>query len=69
MQPEHFSPAAERNKQPIVEVLGSLLFCGNDNLVRDVLCGGRWQVRGGRHVAQDAIASAYKCAVARLRSL
>ncbi|OYO30988.1 formimidoylglutamate deiminase [Janthinobacterium sp. PC23-8] len=51
------------------EVLGSLLFCGNDNLVRDVLCGGRWQVRGGRHVAQDAIASAYKCAVARLRSL
>jgi SAM-dependent methyltransferase len=25
MQPEHFSPAAERNKQPILEVLGSLL--------------------------------------------
>jgi SAM-dependent methyltransferase len=25
MQPEHFSPAAERNKQPILEVLGALL--------------------------------------------
>jgi SAM-dependent methyltransferase len=25
MQPEHFSPAAERNKQPIWEVLGALL--------------------------------------------
>ena len=25
MQPEHFSPAAERNKQPILEVLGGLL--------------------------------------------
>ena len=53
----------------IENVLGSLLFCGNDNLVRDVLCGGRWQVRGGRHVAQDAIATAYKRTLAQLRAL
>ena len=53
----------------IGNVLGSVLFCGNDNLVRDVLCGGQWQVRDGRHVAQDAIASAYKRTLAQLRAL
>ena len=53
----------------IADVLGSVLFCGNDNLVRDVLCGGQWQVRGGRHVAQDAIATAYKRTLAQLRAL
>lgn len=53
----------------IDDVLGSVLFCGNDNLVRDVLCGGQWQVRGGRHVAQDAIATAYKRTLAQLRAL
>jgi len=50
-------------------VLGSLIFSGNDNLVRDVLCGGQWQVRGGRHVAQEAITAAYKRALAQLRAL
>lgn len=49
------------------EVLGSLVFCGNDNLVRDVLAGGRWVVRGQRHVAQDAIAARYKRTLAELR--
>lgn len=53
----------------IENVLGSVLFCGNDNLVRDVLCGGQWQVRGGRHVAQDAIAAAYQRTLAQLRAL
>src|SRR5206468_9826484 len=33
------------------DVLNRFLFCGNDNLVRDVLAGGRWVVRGGRHLA------------------
>ena len=51
------------------EVLGRFLFCGNDNLVRDVLCGGRWVVQGGRHVAQDAIAQRYRRAVNELREL
>ena len=53
----------------VSDVLGSFLFCGNDNLVRDVLCGGRWQVRNKRHLAQDAIAASYKRTLARLRAL
>lgn len=51
------------------DVLGRLVFCGNDNLVRDVLCGGRWVVRDGRHVAQEAIAGRYRQAVRQLREL
>jgi formimidoylglutamate deiminase len=49
------------------DVLGTFIFAGNDNLVRDVLAGGRWVVRGGRHVDQDAIARRYKQALAELR--
>jgi formimidoylglutamate deiminase len=50
------------------DVLGRFLFCGNDNLVRDVLAGGHWVVRGGRHLAQDAIAQDYKAVVRALRT-
>ncbi|MFC0254664.1 formimidoylglutamate deiminase [Massilia consociata] len=49
------------------DVLGRFLFCGNDNLVRDVLCGGRWVVQAGRHMAQDAIARRYRQAMQQLR--
>jgi formimidoylglutamate deiminase len=49
------------------DVLGIFVFAGNDNLVRDVLAGGRWVVRAGRHADQDAIASRYKQAIAELR--
>ena len=52
-----------------VDVLGTFLFCGNDNLVRDVMVGGRWVVRGQRHVAQDAIAKRYMHTIAELRTL
>ena len=51
------------------DVLGTFVFCGNDNLVRDVLVGGRWVVRGGRHVAQAAIAQRYMHTIAELRTL
>lgn len=51
------------------DVLGRFLFCGNDNLVRDVLCGGRWVVQGGRHVAQEAVAQRYRQALSELREL
>jgi len=51
------------------EVLGRFLFCGNDNLVRDVLAGGQWVVRDGRHVDQDGIARRYTQAVRALRSM
>ncbi|MES2758363.1 MAG: formimidoylglutamate deiminase [Pseudomonadota bacterium] len=49
------------------DVLGIFVFAGNDNLVRDVLAGGSWVVRNGRHVGQDAIASRYKQVIAELR--
>jgi len=49
------------------DVPGRFLFCGNDNLVRDVLAGGRWTVRNGRHPDQDAIAARYKTALRQLR--
>ncbi|MET3132612.1 formimidoylglutamate deiminase [Oxalobacteraceae bacterium GrIS 1.11] len=50
------------------DVLGSFIFCGNDNLVRDVLAGGKWVVRERRHVAQDAIVAQFKRALAQLRA-
>jgi formimidoylglutamate deiminase len=51
------------------DVLGRLVFCGNDNLVRDVLAGGHWVVQGGRHMAQDAIAERYRRAIKQLREV
>jgi formimidoylglutamate deiminase len=51
------------------DVLGRLVFCGNDNLVRDVLVGGHWVVQGGRHMAQEAIAERYRRAVHQLREV
>ena len=60
-------PAAWQGGALETDVLGRLVFCGNDNLVRDVLAGGHWVVQGGRHVAQDAIAGRYREAVHALR--
>ncbi|MFB9245237.1 formimidoylglutamate deiminase [Massilia antarctica] len=51
------------------DVLGSFIFCGNDNLVRDVMVGGRWVVRNREHIAQGAIAQRYKQTIAELRRL
>ena len=51
------------------DVLGTFIFCGNDNLVRDVMVGGRWVVREGRHLAQAAIAQRYMHTIAELRTL
>lgn len=54
---------------PEEDVPGRLVFCGNDNLVRDVLAGGHWVVQGGRHMAQEAIAERYRRAVHQLREV
>ena len=51
------------------EVLGRVVFCGNDNLVRDVLCGGRWVVENGRHVAQEEVVRRYRQAIRELRAV
>jgi formimidoylglutamate deiminase len=49
------------------DVLGLFLFAGNDQLVRDVLVGGQWVVRAGRHADQDHVASRYRAVLAQLR--
>lgn len=51
------------------DVLGTFVFCGNDNLVRDVMAGGQWVVRDHKHVAQAAIAQRYMHTIAELRTL
>lgn len=48
------------------QLLDSLVFSGNVSVVRDVMVGGRWLVRDGRHVARDAIGRAYRDALRRL---
>ncbi|MEY2160899.1 formimidoylglutamate deiminase [Rhodanobacter sp. FW106-PBR-LB-2-11] len=47
-------------------VLDSFLFAGNTPLVRDVMIGGRWQVRDFRHRDEEHIAARYRNVVARL---
>jgi formimidoylglutamate deiminase len=42
-------------------------FCGGAGAVSDVWSAGRHRVRGGRHVAREAIAARYRAAMARLR--
>ena len=51
------------------DILGSFIFSGNDNLVRDVMVGGHWVVRGQEHVAQPAITARFKKTLAELREL
>ncbi len=46
------------------QLLDAWVFSGEDTPVRDVMVGGAWVVEGGRHRAQEKIATAYR-AVAR----
>lgn len=41
------------------EVLNILVFCGNEQLVRDVMVGGQWRVRARQHWQQEQIAQRY----------
>ena len=54
---------------PAAEVLNSWIFNGNDNLVRDVIVGGRQVVQGGRHVEQERIQRQYVACMRELRRL
>jgi formimidoylglutamate deiminase len=47
-------------------LLDSLAFSGNANPVRDVMVGGRWRVRDGRHAERERIAAAYGRTIATL---
>jgi formimidoylglutamate deiminase len=46
--------------------LDAAIFSGNANLVRDVMVGGRWVVRGGRHAEEERIGQDYRRVVTRL---
>ena len=48
-------------------VLDSFLFAGNTPLVRDVMAGGEWVVRGFHHRDEQRIAARYRTVVDRLR--
>jgi formimidoylglutamate deiminase len=47
-------------------LLDALVFSGNANPIRDVMVGGRWRVKDGRHVDRERIATAYRRTIARL---
>jgi formimidoylglutamate deiminase len=47
-------------------LLDALVFSGNDTPVRDVMVGGRWRVRDGRHLERERIAQRYRRTVRRL---
>lgn len=52
-----------------VNIVNTWLFSGNDNLVRDVLVGGKWQVKNSRHLHQAAIEDRFKKTMQQLRAL
>ncbi|OGA19533.1 MAG: formimidoylglutamate deiminase [Betaproteobacteria bacterium RIFCSPLOWO2_02_FULL_66_14] len=47
-------------------VTNALIFGGGENLVRDVMVGGRWQVREGRHPGAAQAALQYRQAIEEL---
>ncbi|MEL6476928.1 MAG: formimidoylglutamate deiminase [Pseudomonadota bacterium] len=50
-------------------LLDSFIFAAGDTVVRDVWSAGRHVVRGGRHIARDAVESAYRQNIAELRTM
>jgi formimidoylglutamate deiminase len=50
-------------------LLDAWVFSGNSTPVRDVMVGGAWLVRNGRHRSQDAIAAAFSRAMRRLSAV
>lgn len=50
------------------QMLDSLIFAGDDGLVRDVWSAGRHVVTGGRHRDRDGIIADYLAAIARLQA-
>lgn len=47
-------------------IANAAIFSGSAGLVRDVMVGGRWQVRGGRHLLEDGASGDYIKAVGEL---
>ena len=63
LDPEH--PALV--ERPLDRIVDAFVFAAGRSAIRDVMAGGRWVVRDGRHVARDAVRSAYGKALRRLR--
>jgi formimidoylglutamate deiminase len=47
-------------------LLDALVFAGNANPVRDVMVGGKWVVRDGRHSREETVFARYRAALERL---
>jgi formimidoylglutamate deiminase len=47
-------------------VLDRLLFAGGNRAIRDVMVGGRWVVKGGRHEAEQALVQPFRELMRRL---
>ena len=54
---------------PVVDLLNTWIFSGNDNLLRDVYVGGKQVVQAGKHVDQERIQAEYVACMRELRSL
>ena len=47
-------------------LLDAMVFAGYQNPVRDVMAGGRWVVREGRHTDEEEVLRRYRAALAEL---
>ncbi|MBV8651391.1 MAG: formimidoylglutamate deiminase [Alphaproteobacteria bacterium] len=47
-------------------IVDALVFAADLRAIRDVMVGGAWVVREGRHIREDAIAAVYKTTIDRL---
>ena len=52
--------------KPAQVVTDSFVFSGNDNLIRDVMAGGKWVVRDGVHFREREISTRYKKTIREL---
>lgn len=48
------------------DILDSLVFAANHASIKDVMVGGRWRIRDGRHEEQDRIFARYRSALQEL---
>jgi len=53
----------------VSNTLDSLVFAGNQNLVRDVMIEGKWIVKDFHHIREEQIAGRYKRAIEKLDGL
>ena len=60
------APPAQKSVHRVQE--RPLLFSGEDTPVRDVIAGGAWVVRDGRHDRGEEVATRYRVVADRLRS-